>query len=141
MLRSSKKTVRTIEQRKFISMSNYRDRSPSLSSPSSSTETVEQRAKIFAALADPTRLRIVETLIDQTELSGSEIAQQVGISLALFCHHSKILAEAGLLHIRKEGQTKYNSLNSSLLQKCFSRLQIESETQPQEQGDPVERRS
>jgi len=122
-------------------MSNYRDRSPSLSSPSSSTETVEQRAKIFAALADPTRLRIVETLIDQTELSGSEIAQQVGISLALFCHHSKILAEAGLLHIRKEGQTKYNSLNSSLLQKCFSRLQIESETQPQEQGDPVERRS
>ncbi|WP_421656410.1 ArsR/SmtB family transcription factor [Leptothermofonsia sp. ETS-13] len=93
-------------------------------SPFSPSATVpndtEQRAKIFAALSDPTRLRIVELLSKQTELSGSEIAGQLGISLALFCHHSKTLAEAGLLCVRKEGQTKYNSLNRNLLNHCFA---------------------
>ncbi|PSB06289.1 transcriptional regulator [filamentous cyanobacterium CCP1] len=86
----------------------------------SPTSDTEQRAKLFAALSDPTRLRIVELLATQGELSGSEIATQVGISLALFCHHSKTLAEAGLLQIRREGQTKYNSLNQDLLLSCFS---------------------
>ncbi len=79
----------------------------------------EQRSKIFAALADSTRLRIVELLVQQPELSGSEIAAQLGISLALFCHHSKTLAEAGLVQIRREGQTKYHSLNRQLLMTCF----------------------
>ncbi|MGI0484686.1 ArsR/SmtB family transcription factor [Pantanalinema rosaneae CENA516] len=96
----------------------------SISSVDSSHKAdTEYRAKIFAALADPTRLRIVELLAAQGELSGSEIANQMGISLALFCHHSRTLAEAGLIHIRREGQTKYNSLNRSLLSDCFSSLQ------------------
>lgn len=56
------------------------------------------------------------------EMSGSEIANYLGISLALFCHHSKTLAEAGLIQIRKEGQTKYNSLNRELLFDCFASL-------------------
>ncbi len=80
----------------------------------------EQRAKIFAALSDPTRLRIVELLAEQGELSGSEIAARLEISLALFCHHSRTLSETGLLQIRKDGQTKYNSLNQSLLDRCFA---------------------
>ncbi|AFY86138.1 MAG: hypothetical protein CLLPBCKN_002764 [Chroococcidiopsis cubana SAG 39.79] len=81
-----------------------------------------RRAKIFAALADPTRLKIVELLAHAGELSGTEIAQKLSISLALFCHHSKTLAEAGLLDIRKEGQTKYNSLNWELLNACLQSL-------------------
>ncbi len=80
----------------------------------------DQRAKIFAALADPTRLRIVEMLTQVDEMSGSEIANQAGISLALYCHHSKILLEAGLVQIRKEGQTKYSSLNRDVLASCFA---------------------
>ena len=81
-----------------------------------------RRAKIFAALADPTRLKIVELLAHAGELSGTEIAQKLSISLALFCHHSKTLSEAGLLDIRKEGQTKYNSLNWELLNACLQSL-------------------
>lgn len=78
-------------------------------------QSYEQRTKIFAALSDPTRLQIVELLTDCEEMSGSEIADKLGISLALFCHHSKTLTEAGLIKQRKEGTTKYNSLNRSLL--------------------------
>ena len=79
----------------------------------------ERRAKIFAALSDPTRLQIVELLTNCQEMSGSEIANQLGISLALFCHHSKTLVEAGLIQARRDGQTKYNSLNRGLLSACF----------------------
>ena len=79
----------------------------------------EQRAKIFAALSDPTRLQIVELLTNCKEMSGSEIASQLGISLALFCHHSKTLFEAGLIQMRRDGQTKYNSLNRDLLNACL----------------------
>lgn len=90
------------------------------SSPPDSVTSVEQRAKIFAALSDPTRLRIVELLAVQGELSGSDIATQLGISLALFCHHSKTLFEAGLVRIRREGQTKYNSLDRATLLGCIT---------------------
>lgn len=83
----------------------------------------EQRAKIFSALSDPTRLGIVELLAELGELSGSEIASRAGISLALFCHHSKTLSEAGVIKIRREGQTKYHSLNRELLKNCFTSLQ------------------
>ena len=79
----------------------------------------EWRARIFAALSDPTRLRIVELLAAHDEMSGSEIADKLGISLALYCHHSKQLVEVGLIERRKEGQTKYSSLNRQLLTSCL----------------------
>ncbi len=82
-------------------------------------QSTEQRTKIFAALSDPTRLKIVELLASCEEMSGSEIADKLTISLALFCHHSKTLTEAGLIKQRKEGQTKYNSLNRGLLVSCL----------------------
>lgn len=84
----------------------------------------EHRAKIFAALSDPTRLQIVEMLATYGEMSGSDVAQQLGISLSLFCHHSKNLSEAGVLQIRREGQTKYHSLNLAILKDCFASFQI-----------------
>lgn len=90
--------------------------------PVSEVDDSCRRAKIFAALSDPTRLRIVELLASSEELSGTEIANQLNISLALFCHHSKTLVESGLIRIRKDGQTKYNSLNWELLNACFSSL-------------------
>lgn len=83
----------------------------------------EQRAKIFAALGDPTRLRIVELLAQSEEMSGSELAKHLEISLALFCHHSKTLVDCGLVQVRKEGQTKYSSLNRYLLATCLASIQ------------------
>jgi DNA-binding transcriptional ArsR family regulator len=97
-----------------------RSETPNNVSAIAAPKNTESRAKIFAALADPTRLRIVELLVEQNELSGSDIAGQLGISLALFCHHSKTLAEAGVVSIRRDGQTKYHSLNHTLLSDCFA---------------------
>jgi DNA-binding transcriptional ArsR family regulator len=82
----------------------------------------EQRAKILAALSDSTRLQIVELLAEYGEMSGSEIAEKIAISHSLLCHHSKILAEAGVIKKRKEGQTTYSALNRELLSDCVKSL-------------------
>jgi DNA-binding transcriptional ArsR family regulator len=82
----------------------------------------DRRARVFAALGDPTRLRLVELLSDCREMSGSELARRARISLALLCHHWKVLDEAGLIARRKSGQTAYCALNSRLLRATFEGL-------------------
>ena len=68
------------------------------------------RSKIFAALSDPTRLRLVDLLAANDELAGAEIAKRLDISLALCCHHLRILEESDVIRKRKQGQTTYCSL-------------------------------
>jgi DNA-binding transcriptional ArsR family regulator len=89
-----------------------------------------QQAKIFDALSDPTRLRMIELLAKTDEMSSSELAGQLGISLALFCHHSKTLLEVDLVTRRQEGQTKYLSLNHPLLNDCLQSLAYPKKTYP-----------
>ena len=93
-------------------------RSNALDAPS-----VEECALVFKALGDPTRVRIIELLRAQSnEISGTEIASHVGISLALLCHHSSVLVEAALVTKRKEGQTSYWTLNRNSLAVALATL-------------------
>ncbi|HEY9633309.1 MAG TPA: metalloregulator ArsR/SmtB family transcription factor [Coleofasciculaceae cyanobacterium] len=103
-------------------MTEQNDNSKTLPFPAALQDNSIIRAKIFAALSDPTRLRIVELLTQCEEMSGTDIANRLEISLALFCHHSKTLMEAGLIKQRKDGQTKYNSLNRELLNATLTSL-------------------
>jgi ArsR family transcriptional regulator len=85
--------------------------------------SVEERALVFKAIGDPTRVRIIELLRAQSdEITGTEIAGHVGVSLALLCHHSSVLVEAGLVTKRKEGQTSYWTLNREALAFALSSL-------------------
>jgi DNA-binding transcriptional ArsR family regulator len=93
--------------------------------------SVEERALVFKAIGDPTRVRIIELLRAQSEeITGTEIASHVGVSLALLCHHSSILVEAGLVIKRKEGQTSYWTLNREALTSALGSLAV---------NEPVER--
>ncbi len=65
--------------------------------------------RIFAALADPTRLRIV-MLLRAMELSVGEIAQVLGQSQPRVSRHVRILIDAGLAERRKEGSWVFLSL-------------------------------
>lgn len=76
----------------------------------------EERAAVFKALGEPRRLRIVDFLRRRnTEATGTEVAQSTGISLALLCHHTDALVEAGILRKRKDGQTCYYRLDRDAL--------------------------
>ena len=65
--------------------------------------------KIFASLADPTRLRIL-MLLRAMELSVGEIAQVLGQSQPRVSRHVRILIDAGLAERRKEGSWVFLSL-------------------------------
>ncbi len=86
--------------------------------------TPEERASVFKALGEPTRLRIVDYLRRRGgEATGTEIAEHAGISLAMLCHHGDALTESGLVAKRKEGQTSYWQLNTRALAAALRQLE------------------
>ena len=64
----------------------------------------------LAALADPTRRRIVELLAER-ELSAGEIASQFPTARPGVSRHLRILREYGLVRARAEGQRRLYSLD------------------------------
>ena len=82
--------------------------------------SLDQRAGVFKALGEPTRLRIVDFLQRREgEATGTEVAEHAGISLALLCHHTDALIESGIVRKRKEGQTSYWTLDREALAAAF----------------------
>lgn len=61
---------------------------------------------IFAALADPTRRRILEMLAPR-ERRVSDIAAHFSVSLAAVSKHLQVLERAGLLTRRRQGRTHH----------------------------------
>jgi DNA-binding transcriptional ArsR family regulator len=63
----------------------------------------------FAALADPTRLRIVEMLAAR-ELSAGEIARRFDMTAPAVSQHLKLLRESGLIRVRRDAQRRIYAL-------------------------------
>ncbi len=55
---------------------------------------------VFGALADPTRLAIVERLLKEGEHSAGEIAEPFAISKPAISKHLRVLEDAGLIERR-----------------------------------------
>jgi DNA-binding transcriptional ArsR family regulator len=64
---------------------------------------LQEAARRFSLLADPTRLRIVSTLHDCGEISVGGLAAQTGIPLASVSQHLNRLAVGGIVGRRREG--------------------------------------
>ena len=77
--------------------------------------SAEQRAKVFKALSDPRRIEIVDALAKYGPLCGTELAERLGISLALVSHHWDVLVEAGLIRKKRVGQLRYCTLDPAKL--------------------------
>lgn len=75
----------------------------------------------IAALADPTRRRIVELLADG-ERSAGEIAAQFRTSRPGVSRHLRVLREHGLVHAREQGQRRLYSLDPAPLAELDSWL-------------------
>lgn len=67
--------------------------------------------RLFKALGDENRLRILKALSDQT-YCVCDLARNLGISQPTLSHHLKILRDTGLVHGEKDGQWIYCSLNA-----------------------------
>ena len=76
---------------------------PSVTSPLSVDEA-EQLAGTLAALADPVRLRLFSLISAADEVCSCDLQGPLGKSQPTVSHHTKALAEAGLIVGEKRGR-------------------------------------
>ena len=74
---------------------------------------------VFAALADPTRRAVLNTLAEQGQARGAsvtELAAPYGMSLPGFMKHLRVLEDAGLIERSKEGRVVSCELDAAPLE-------------------------
>ena len=71
---------------------------------------------VFGALADPTRRRILEILVDRNELTAGALAAAFPhISRPAVSKHVGVLRDTGLVRAREEGREVYYALDPAPL--------------------------
>ena len=71
--------------------------------------------EVFKAVADPTRREILR-LLRHEEMSAGDLAARFDMTKPTMSHHFAVLKAAGLLTSRREGQTIWYALNSTVLE-------------------------
>jgi ArsR family transcriptional regulator, arsenate/arsenite/antimonite-responsive transcriptional repressor len=81
-------------------------------------DDAEGTAALFAALADPARVKIVSQIVRcGGECGACEFEPEVGLSQPTVSHHLKKLTAAGLLEREQRGRWAYFSLRRDAVEK------------------------
>jgi len=83
---------------------------PSVVAAPLSEADAEELARVFAALADPIRLRLLSLVADAGEICSCDLLEPLGKSQPTISHHTKALADAGLILGEKQGRWVWWSL-------------------------------
>jgi DNA-binding transcriptional ArsR family regulator len=75
-------------------------------------------ANLFSALSDPTRLRIIEILLD-CEQSVGGIAEQLGMSESAVSHQLRGLRLQRIVRARKQGRQVFYCLDDEHMAELF----------------------
>jgi DNA-binding transcriptional ArsR family regulator len=87
-------------------------------------------AEVFKALGDPVRWSIITQIGAVDELPCAELEQTLPVSKPTISYHTKILQQAGLLTVRKQGRNYFYALRRDVLvavQEALGRLAPEPE--------------
>jgi ArsR family transcriptional regulator len=76
---------------------------PLLAAPLADAEA-DELAKVFAALADPVRLRLLSLVAAAGEVCSCDLEDPLGKSQPTVSHHTRALVAAGLLAGEKRGR-------------------------------------
>ena len=77
---------------------------PSLTAAPLSEADAEDLARVFAALADPVRLRLLSLIADAGEICSCDLLAPIGKSQPTVSHHTKVLTDVGLIEGEKRGR-------------------------------------
>ncbi len=83
--------------------------------------TAARDARVFRALADPTRRRILHVL-GGGEMRAGDVARRFAISRPAVSRHLGILLEAGLLSVRVQGRERLYAIVPGPLRDAAGRL-------------------
>jgi ArsR family transcriptional regulator, arsenate/arsenite/antimonite-responsive transcriptional repressor len=84
------------------------------SAPMTEDEAMEL-AHVLGALADPVRLRLLSLVASRDEICSCDLEAPLGKSQPTVSHHTKVLAEAGLLVGEKRGRWMWWRVDSRRL--------------------------
>ena len=82
---------------------------------------LEQTARVFHALSDPTRLRLVD-LLRGGERCVCELTDTLDAGQSRLSFHLRVLKESGLVLDRREGRWVYYRLNQDQVERLASVL-------------------
>lgn len=89
-------------------------------------DEAEATARLFKALADPARVRIVNLLARNPEaVCVCELTPAVGLSQPTVSHHLKKLVQAGLLTREQRGVWAYYTLDREAVSRAAGILELE----------------
>jgi len=77
---------------------------------------MNQLPETFSALADKTRLGLVERLMRDGETSAGDLVSDATISGPAISRHLKVLRKAGIVRQRAEGTKRYYAVRPEALQ-------------------------
>lgn len=72
--------------------------------------TVDRLSRLFSALADPTRLKILHALKLTPELCVCDLAVVADLSVSAVSHQLRLLRDRDLVRARRDGRIVYYSL-------------------------------
>lgn len=75
-----------------------------MSSKSLSAREADDLAQVFSALGDPARLRILSIIASADEVCSCALEEPLAKSQPTISHHTRILAEAGLIAGERRGR-------------------------------------
>lgn len=88
-------------------------------------EAIIDLSLVFKALSDPTRIKIIASLL-QNELCVCDIAAVIGTTNSNISHQLRVLRNLKLVKFRKEGKVVYYSLDdhhvSQLMEVAFKHI-------------------
>jgi len=97
-----------------------------LGAPSLSADQAEATARLFRALADPHRVRIVNLLATSSDpVCVCEFTGPLGLSQPTVSHHLKKLVQAGLLDREQRGTWAYYPLRPDALGGLVAALDLQ----------------
>lgn len=70
-------------------------------------EVMKKCSPIFSMLQDERRQEIMQLLFEHTELSVTDLTNQLSLSRPAVSHHLKLLLDARLVDVRQEGKERY----------------------------------
>jgi len=88
---------------------------------------IEEAARCFALLSDPTRLRILSFLLECDEATPSDVAQAIGVGRTNVSQHLSRLLNAGMVWRRREGQALFYRVLRPLCELVCSSLEDRTE--------------
>jgi DNA-binding transcriptional ArsR family regulator len=85
-------------------------------------EDVKRITAMLKAISDPIRWDIVRQMTEVDELPCQTLEQRLPVSKPTISYHIKILAQAGLLNVRKEGRYFFYALQRDVLRELVDEL-------------------